>query len=184
MAHQISSSIRRRAEHLTGALPATSGAPIRVRPATAKDRGRVRRIECACFGRARFLFGLWPRTGSRDALTWVAESGGRPAGYLIAYDHELDGRLIAYVGGVGVLPEFRQQGIGTRLMNALRAGRRPVWLHVRAGNTAAVSMYLKYGMRELRREARFYSDGEDALVMVTPDVVQGLEAFERLTQAA
>jgi ribosomal protein S18 acetylase RimI-like enzyme len=164
-------SPRRQAEHLNGALTTRCSGTVRVRIATARDRGQVRRIECAAFGRMRFLSGLWRRTGNPDAMTWIAEVDGRPAGYLIAYENELDGRPIMYVGGVGVLPSFRRNGIGARLMDAVRAGRHPVWLHVRANNAAAIAMYRKLGMCELGRVRRFYANGEDALVLATPDAV-------------
>jgi ribosomal protein S18 acetylase RimI-like enzyme len=46
-----------------------------------------------------------------------------------------------------------------------------LWLHVRGGNRAAVALYEKLGMRELQRLNHFYSNGDDAAVMVTPDLL-------------
>jgi ribosomal-protein-alanine N-acetyltransferase len=106
--------------------------------------------------------------------TWIAQARGAPAGYLIAYDKDLDGAPVFYVGGIGVLPRCRQHGHGARLMALALAGRRSVWLHVRGGNVAALAMYRKLGMRMLRRIPQFYSNGEDAAVMVTPDLAPGL----------
>jgi [ribosomal protein S18]-alanine N-acetyltransferase len=149
------------------ALPATPADSIRVRPASRPDRGSVRRLECACFGWARLLFGLWPRAGRPGVETWIAEMDGRPAGYLISYEKALGGQPVWYVGSVGVLPEFRQRGVGTRLMQAALAAHGSLWLHVRAGNTAALCCYRKLHMQEIDRLPRYYSNGEDAVVMAT-----------------
>jgi ribosomal-protein-alanine N-acetyltransferase len=113
---------------------------------------------------------LWPGTGERDVATWIAEVDGRPVGYLISYEKKLDGRRVWYVGGVGVLKSYRHTGIGRRLMQAVFADHPMLWLHVRASNRAALHLYAKLDMRELRRLKRFYSNGEDAVVMVTPDL--------------
>ena len=149
------------------ALPIITDESLVIRRGVANDRGLVRRIECACFGRARFFFGLWPRTGRRDVAAWVAEIDGQPGGYLIAYEKEYGGKPVMYVGGVGVLPRFRKRGIGTQLMSAVLTQHLAIWLHVRAGNAAAVEMYSKIGMHKLQHIARFYSNGDDAVVMGT-----------------
>ena len=143
---------------------------IGVRFATERERGPVRRIESACFGPARILFGLWPRVGKRGVMSWIADVDGAPAGYLIAYDKLLDNTLLSYVGGVGVLPRYRGLGLGTRLVASVLSNQHTLWLHVRPSNVAAIGLYRKLGMRELCRVARFYADGDDAIVMATPDL--------------
>jgi [ribosomal protein S18]-alanine N-acetyltransferase len=153
------------------ALPAPEASLPQVRLATQRDRGAIRGIECACFGRSRFLFGLWSHTGERNATVWVAEVDNRPVGYLIAYPNALSGRRTMYVGGVGVLPQYRQAGVGTQLMKVAMSAFHTLWLHVRAGNTPAYAMYRKLEMRELRRIPQFYSNGENAVVMGTPDLL-------------
>ena len=148
-------------------------ASISIRAAHAGDRYAVLSMECACFGLARLLFGLWPRVGGRQSMSWVAEVDGKPAGYLIAYDKVLDDALITYVGGVGVLPQYRGQGLGTSLVLSVLSTHSTVWLHVRFNNAAAIGLYQKLGMRELCRISRFYADGDDAVVMATPDLASG-----------
>ena len=144
---------------------------VRIELATARDRSVVRRIECECFGLARFVFGLWPRTGRGDTLTWIATTGDRVAGYLIAYQKELDDRPVMYVGGVGVSRHYRQHGIGKQLMKAVLAEHDSLWLHVRAQNVAAINLYHRLGMCQLRRLEQFYSNGDDAIVMATRNLV-------------
>lgn len=150
--------------------PANGTVPLGVRLATTRDGGKVRRIERICFGWERILFGLWPRTGRGDSTVWVAESHGEPVAYLIAYEKVLEGRPVMYVGGVAVLPAFRRGGLGTQLMKIVLANHPSLWLHVRASNTAAIEMYARLGMRERRRLTGFYANGEDAIVLVTPDL--------------
>jgi len=144
---------------------------ITIRAVTRRDRGAIRRLECACFGFERFFFGLWPRSGRRETNAWIAESDGNPTGYLIAYYRNLRGKPVMYVGGVGVLPKFRKQGIASQLMGAVLAQYPALWLHVRAKNSAATELYLKLGLHVNERLARFYSNNEDALVMETPEAV-------------
>lgn len=143
---------------------------MQVRPGCKRDRKVVCRLECACFGWARLLSGLWPRTGANGAAVWIAEDSGRPVGYLISYERGLDGRQVWYVGGVGVLRSHRDRGIATQLMGVVFADHPTVWLHVRASNQAALHLYDTLGMQALRRHKSFYSNGDDAIVMVTPDL--------------
>ncbi len=76
-----------------------------------------------------------------------------------------------YVGGIGVLSRYRQCGIGTLLMRAVFEAYGSVWLHVRAGNAPAIALYRSLGMQQVRRLDGFYANGDDALVMATPDLI-------------
>lgn len=67
-------------------------------------------------------------------------------------------------------PEHRRRGIGTRLMRHLIAVARGhscryVTLEVRRGNHAAQALYQGHGFEAMGMRARYYSDGEDAIVM-------------------
>lgn len=67
-------------------------------------------------------------------------------------------------------PEHRRRGIGTRLMRHLIAvargrGCRYITLEVRRGNHAAQALYQGHGFEAMGMRARYYSDGEDAIVM-------------------
>jgi ribosomal protein S18 acetylase RimI-like enzyme len=153
------------------ALPLTQKGLLHVRPASRRDLLLVCRIECACFGWERMLFGLWQRIGKRGVSTWVAEVDGRQVGYVISYARALNSRPVWYVGGIGVLRSHRCYGVATQLMRTVFSEHPSVWLHVRGGNTAAVALYEKLGMREMEHLKRFYSNGDDAAVMVTPDLL-------------
>ncbi len=143
---------------------------INIRYGLPADRRWVRHIESACFGRSRVWFGLWRRVGASDTFTYLLEVSGTPAGYLIAYLNELDDQQQMYVGGMGILPAYRQHSLGRRLLEALLTLHPSFWLHVRAGNQAALHIYRSLGMLEQQRILSFYHNGDDALVMVTPSL--------------
>jgi ribosomal-protein-alanine N-acetyltransferase len=64
----------------------------------------------------------------------------------------------------------RRRGLAYGLMMdaiawARQNQRQAVWLEVRVGNAAAVSLYRKIGFQQISTRKRYYPDGEDALVM-------------------
>ena len=116
----------------------------------------------------------WPERSFRFELTdnpasrcWVAELEGKIVGMVVVW-------LIvneAHVATLATHPDFRRQGIATRLLSyALRQlieeGARSSFLEVRASNLAAQAMYRKFGYEETGRRQRYYRDnGEDAILM-------------------
>ncbi len=82
----------------------------------------------------------------------------------------------AHVTTIASRPAERRQGIGELLLIAslelaMRHVSRTVTLEVRASNGAARSLYRKYGFQDVGVRKRYYSDGEDAIIMTTPDVL-------------
>jgi ribosomal-protein-alanine N-acetyltransferase len=94
----------------------------------------------------------------------------------------LEGRVVGYGGvwlvideahitTVAVAPENQRCGIGWRLMvelleKAKERGMTCSTLEVRAGNQAAISLYLRLGYVEVARRKSYYPDNhEDAVVM-------------------
>jgi [ribosomal protein S18]-alanine N-acetyltransferase len=71
----------------------------------------------------------------------------------------------------GVDPGHRRRGVGRSLLLALRAalrlqGCRKLFLEVRRGNVAAISLYRVLGFVETGSRSKYYRDtGEDALLM-------------------
>ena len=98
-----------------------------------------------------------------------------------AYDGE---ELVGYAGGwivdgqvqilkVGVDPARRRCGIARELLARVAADARDLGatrcsLEVRAGNAAAQALYKALGFRSLGTRPRYYSDGEDALILEGP----------------
>lgn len=94
---------------------------------------------------------------------------------------EEDGRIIAYacqsvlfenaeINNVAVSPAKRKKGLATRLMDAMeeeakKRGAEYSFLEVRSSNEPALALYKKRGYQPLFVRARYYPDGEDAIVM-------------------
>ena len=97
----------------------------------------------------------------------LCEDGGEIAGYggvTVAADS-------ADIGNIAVAENYRNSGIGTRLLNKLcekakEGGAEKVFLEVRVSNSAAMQLYLKSGFAGAYARTRYYPDGEDCLVMV------------------
>ena len=91
---------------------------------------------------------------------------GALAGFLVARHVAKEWELENIV----VAPEFRGQGIGTRLIDALFAracetGSSAVFLEVRQSNTGARRLYQNAGFREVGQRKLYYSNPpEDAIV--------------------
>ena len=92
--------------------------------------------------------------------------------------HTLAGYIVARIGAnelhinnVAVRERYRRQGIGLNLLDRIleegrRRGVEVAFLELRAGNTAALSLYKKCGFSLTSRRKRYYSEPpEDALVM-------------------
>ena len=95
----------------------------------------------------------------------------------------LDGETVAgYIGSQSVLgesdmmdvavsPDYRRQGIGEKLVNALCAdlkaqGNNCLTLEVRVSNAPAIALYEKLGFAEVGRRPNYYHNPkEDALIM-------------------
>lgn len=97
--------------------------------------------------------------------------------------YKVEGRLVGYAGiwiiadeghitNLAVLPDYRRQGIGSSVLEALidlarRANVLLLTLEVRRSNQVAQRLYLKTGFRMVGVRKQYYSDNlEDALVMV------------------
>ena len=102
----------------------------------------------------------------------------KPAGICLAA--EADGGLIGYLVcsryadvwhlmNVAVTPEWRRQGVASRLLESLFDEARPdarYTLEVRTSNRGAIAMYRRFGFKPAGHRRRYYHDnGEDALVM-------------------
>lgn len=81
-----------------------------------------------------------------------------------------------HVTTIAVHPAWRRRGIGRALMlrvldHAISAGAAIVTLEVRVSNAAAQRLYAQLGFEPVGQRKGYYSDnGEDALVLSTPDL--------------
>ena len=104
-----------------------------------------------------------------DRVWWAAYDGEQLLGY--AGSWVVDGQV--QILKVGVDPSQRRRGIARELLARVAADARNLGaatcsLEVRAGNVGAQAFYEALGFHTLGTRPRYYSDGEDALIMEGP----------------
>jgi RimJ/RimL family protein N-acetyltransferase len=114
-----------------------------------------------------------------DAVQFMALAGDQVVGWADIFPAWA--AAVAHTGtlGMGLLPAYRRQGIGGRLLQAcldkaVHKGITRVTLEVRADNSAAIRLYQKAGFQQealMRRAMRFDGVYFDALQMswLAPD---------------
>lgn len=127
----------------------------------------ISKMEEECFPQEPWSFQMLASSFQSESFCGiVAEDGGEIVGYggiTIAAD-------TADIDNVAVAEPFRLGGIGTAIINKLieiakERGAKKVFLEVRVSNAAAMGIYLKCGFKGVYARTRYYSDGEDCLVM-------------------
>jgi len=110
--------------------------------------------------------------GNRLARYVVARAGDTVVGFAGVWLMVDD----AHVTTFGVHPDWRRQGIGRQLLLSLyelsvTLGARQMTLEVRVSNGPAQALYRAFGFEIVGRRPHYYNDdGEDALVMTTPEL--------------
>jgi len=106
-----------------------------------------------------------------NAVVRVAEKvGGEIVGFVVVHRERVVTGWQAYVVTLDVAAEYRQEGVGRRLMeeaeiSAAGAGVRWMQLHVFIGNAGAIRFYERLGYKRVRVQRRFYgAAGLDAFV--------------------
>jgi ribosomal-protein-alanine acetyltransferase len=145
------------------------GVEFRLEPARADDLGRLERLE-------RAFPDPWPRNflamelQHPAALLLVARD---PAGVVAGYAAFRRGAGDAELLRLAVEPGARRRGLGRSLtqrgLEILRAeGCAACHLEVRTGNVGAIALYEGLGFDRVAVRPRYYSDGDDALVLRRP----------------
>jgi len=139
---------------------------VTIARATWRDLVSLWRLERACF-----LHDAYDPLTLLSLVAWTnnvalkAVAGSELVGF-IAGDQPW-GDHFAWIVTLGVAPQFRQRGIGARLLAECEArlDRPALRLMVRESNTSAIALYEKFGYARVRHEMRYYSDGEAGLLM-------------------
>jgi len=147
--------------------------PVRIRRMESSDLPHVIELDQRSFSLP------WPERSFRFELEinevsrcWVAElllpdAAPLLVGMIVVWLIEDE----VHVATLAVAPEYRRHKIAQRLLahtlvDAYHSGGNCSFLEVRSGNLAAISMYLRFGYREVAIRRNYYKDnGEDALLM-------------------
>lgn len=156
-----------------------NGEGIAYKPLDARHVAEVAALEAAVMGTDAWNEALVADELGRVDRVWWAAYAADPKMPLSA-----EAPLVGYAGGwvvdgdlqilkVGVDPAWRRHGIARVLLarvadDARNLGARTSSLEVRTGNAGAQALYAALGYEALGRRPRYYSDGEDALIMQGP----------------
>jgi ribosomal-protein-alanine N-acetyltransferase len=137
-----------------------------IRTMTDADLVPVHALECAAqqdpWSREHFAAELGNPFSHIDLCWRNGELAGFICTWLVAGEVQIQ--------NVATAPACRRQGVAARLLaqaldRCQTAGFEAAWLEVRAGNTAAITLYQRFGFHEAARRPGYYPDGEDAVVM-------------------
>ena len=137
------------------------------------DLDAMFRLDEACFAE-EFRFdreSMREFAEERNAIVRIAEEvSGELAGFIIVHVERVATGWRGYVVTLDVAAEWRQKGLGRRLMReaeecAVAAGVRWMQLHVFTGNAGAIRFYERLGYERIRERRGFYgAPGLDAFV--------------------
>ncbi len=153
------------------------GSRFNIETATWRDLNALRHLEQVCF--PKDAWPIWDLVGVLTVSNVVRLKtvlDGKMVGFIAGDWRRSDN--VAWISTVGVLPEYRCQGIGRALIAACeqRLGGRIIRLSVRSSNQQAIRLYESLGYHRLGTWPEYYQGGEDALVMEKGNGVAG-ESF-------
>ena len=110
------------------------------------------------------------RTQWRTGQLVACDVTGRPVGFIAGT--RIESRKVRIML-FGVLPEYRNKGVGKQLLDAFRMraimeGYISIVLEVRTSNIGARRFYLRNGFRETDILMHYYRDGGDGVRMAAP----------------
>jgi len=150
-----------------------SGSDPPIRPAERADLLEIHRIEQSVFPQPWPFSALESYLGESGFLVAETDAEGVPvvAGYVIADTVPNHGTPLGHVKDLAVRPDQRRGGVATALLKRAlsvlaAAGSESAKLEVRADNDGAIRLYRRFGFEHRKTIPNYYSNGEDALVMV------------------
>lgn len=131
---------------------------------TPRDLPALSALYSAC------RFASWKQADIARALETDVLLGCKEKETLAGFAHARVTAGEAELLNIGVAPEARGRGTGARLLDALhaalrRAGAEAVFLEVSEHNAPARALYAAAGYTQVGRRARYYPDGQDALIL-------------------
>jgi ribosomal-protein-alanine N-acetyltransferase len=144
---------------------------VLLRRARPTDIPAIMAIERECFVEP------WDEEVFVQTLEWtpsyffVAVAGERVRGFVVGCLENTGSAVYGHISNLGVTAGYRKRGIGRLLVARLErqvnlAGAEGILLEVRVSNTDAQEFYHRLGYQEAFLLSGYYSNGEDALVMM------------------
>jgi ribosomal-protein-alanine N-acetyltransferase len=145
--------------------------PVQIRRANPLDIPSIVAVEKELF------IDPWEQAVFLEALTYypatyfVAVCDGRVVGFIIGGLEDTGENIYGHICNLGVTAAYQYRGIGRLLVNRIEHQFAlnlvgAVQLEVRSSNTPAQKFYHGLGYRDVFRLAHYYSNGEDAVVMM------------------
>ena len=137
-----------------------------IRPWLKSDNQAVENIERECFSDPWNISMIESTVSLAGFIGYVVEDNGEIVGYIgSSYIFE-DGEILL----VAVRGDYRRKGYAEKLILTLfetlkNRGVEHIFLEVRKSNLPAKKCYEKCGFSVIGERKRYYSDGEDALIM-------------------
>lgn len=134
---------------------------------TSQDVPEIAELDKKCFAVPWSEKSFYDETENPLAVYYIAKDNGKCIGYAGFWNVSGEGDIT----NVAVLPEYRRNGVGSRLIEtvikkASELNLSLLTLEVRKSNIAAQGLYSKYGFDIIGERKRYYSDNrEDALIM-------------------
>lgn len=133
-------------------------------PAGWRDLGALRNLEKICFPKDAWpLLDIIGILSLPNIVRLKAVRDDQMIGFVAGDQKSAD---LAWIATIGVLPEYRRQGIAAALLRECEAQLdvARIRLSVRLGNTGAIRLYENFGYQRVDIWPEYYRDGSDALV--------------------
>lgn len=145
--------------------------PFAIAPMTVADISAVRAVEEAAYPHSAYR--NYPYELEQNSLAYYFVLRVLPHEKIIGVSGLWLIADEAHVITIAVQPRWQGLGLGEwLLLNLLEAGQllnaTIATLEVRPTNLPAISLYQKYRFQQVARRARYYNNGEDALIFTTP----------------
>ena len=145
-----------------------------IRPATKNDLSKISLIENRVF---RFPW-------SNDQIRWELRSQHVASNYVMLLEDNIIGYIFTHkidkevqILNFAIDTSYQHKGYGEEFFSYFMDQLDEdisIILEVRKSNFSAINLYLKFGFSELGIREKYYSDGEDAIVMKRKFLAHGV----------
>jgi len=145
-----------------------------IRIATSNDLADILSIEKKVFKHPWSKEQLsWELNSQPTAENYVMIARGNMIGYLFSHVVDDDVQIL----NIAINIPFQHKGYGEQLLSYFLDqfnSDSSIHLEVRKSNFPAINLYLKFGFHETGTRKGYYSDGEDAIIMLRYSHIHGL----------